>query len=67
VRAHARSSGNVPFLGAEFHDEADVRDLLRYLNIVRYEAALAVITRYSRESGFHRRPSTRSTRSFDAG
>jgi len=33
-------------LGAEFHDEADVRYLLRYLNIDRYEAAIAVITRY---------------------
>ena len=33
-------------LGAEFHDEADVRYLLRYLNIDRYDAALAVITRY---------------------
>jgi len=33
-------------LGAEFHDEADVRYLLRYLNIERYDAALAVITRY---------------------
>jgi hypothetical protein len=33
-------------VGAEFHDEADVRYLLRYLNIDRYDAALAVITRY---------------------
>jgi hypothetical protein len=33
-------------LGAEFHDEADVRYLLRYLNIERYEAALEIITRY---------------------
>jgi hypothetical protein len=33
-------------LGAEFHDEADVRYLLRYLNIDRYETALDVITRY---------------------
>lgn len=33
-------------LGAEFHDEADVRFLLRYLNIDRYDAALEVITRY---------------------
>ena len=33
-------------LGAEFQDEADVRFLLRYLNIDRYEAALEVITRY---------------------
>lgn len=32
--------------GAEFHDESDVRYLLRYLNIDRYETALAVITRY---------------------
>jgi hypothetical protein len=33
-------------LGAEFHDEADVRFLLRYLNIERYDAALAIVTRY---------------------
>jgi hypothetical protein len=33
-------------LGAEFHDEADVRFLLRYLNIERYEDALETITRY---------------------
>lgn len=33
-------------LGAEFHDEADVRFLLRYLNIDRYETAVEVITRY---------------------
>jgi hypothetical protein len=33
-------------LGAEFHDEADVRYLLRYLNIDRYEAAVEIITRY---------------------
>lgn len=33
-------------LGAEFQDEADVRFLLRYLNIERYEAALEVITRF---------------------
>jgi len=33
-------------LGAEFQDEADVRYLLRYLNIERYDAALAVIGRY---------------------
>jgi hypothetical protein len=32
--------------GAEFQDEADVRYLLRYLNIERYDAALEVITRY---------------------
>ena len=33
-------------LGAEFHDEADVRYLLRYLNIERYATALGVIARY---------------------
>ncbi len=33
-------------LGPEFHDEADVRFLLRYLNIERYEAAVELITRY---------------------
>jgi hypothetical protein len=33
-------------LGAEFHDEADVRFLLRLLNIERYDAALEIITRY---------------------
>ncbi len=33
-------------LGPEFHDEDDVRYLLRYLNIERAEDALAVIERY---------------------
>jgi hypothetical protein len=33
-------------IGAEFHDEDDVRYLLRYLNIESYEAALQVITRF---------------------
>jgi hypothetical protein len=33
-------------LGPEFHDEVDVRFLLRYLNIERYEAAVDLITRY---------------------
>lgn len=33
-------------LGGEFQDESDVRFLLRYLNINRYEAALEVITRF---------------------
>ena len=33
-------------LGPEFQDEADVRFLLRYLNINRYDAVLDVITRY---------------------
>lgn len=30
----------------EFHDQADVRFLLRYLNIERYDAAVATMTRY---------------------
>ena len=33
-------------IGAEFHDEADIRFLLRLLDITRYDDALAVITRY---------------------
>ena len=33
-------------LGAEFQDEADVRYLLRYLNVERYEAAVEIVTRY---------------------
>lgn len=33
-------------LGAEFHDENDVRFLLRYLNISAYETAIEVISRY---------------------
>jgi hypothetical protein len=33
-------------LGPEFHDEDDVRFLLRYLNIERYEQAVELITRY---------------------
>jgi hypothetical protein len=33
-------------LGAEFHDEADIRFLLRLLDITRYDDALAVIGRY---------------------
>lgn len=33
-------------IGAEFHDEADVRYLLRHLDIESYERALAVITKY---------------------
>jgi hypothetical protein len=33
-------------LGAEFQDESDVRFLLRYLNIDRYDTAVEVITRY---------------------
>lgn len=33
-------------LGPEFHDEADVRYLLRYLNIETYEQALEIVERY---------------------
>ena len=33
-------------IGAEFHDEDDVRYLLRHLDVRDYEAALAIITRY---------------------
>ena len=33
-------------LGAEFHDEEDVRFLLRYLNLTSYSAALDIVTRY---------------------
>lgn len=33
-------------LGAESHDEDDVRFLLRYLNIEAYDEALAIIARY---------------------
>jgi len=33
-------------LGPEFHDEADVRFLLRYLNVERYDTAVEIITRY---------------------
>ena len=33
-------------LGEEFHDEDDVRFLLRYLNLVDYRAALEILTRY---------------------
>ena len=33
-------------IGAEFHDEDDVRYLLRHLDIRSYEQALAVITNY---------------------
>lgn len=39
-------------IGAEFHDEADVRFLLRYLNIESYEPALAIITRFYPEERF---------------
>ena len=33
-------------IGEEFHDEEDIRYLLRHLGIGEYEKALAVITRY---------------------
>lgn len=33
-------------LGAEFHDEADVRFLLRYLNLTRIEAVHEILARY---------------------
>jgi hypothetical protein len=33
-------------LGLEFHDEADVRYLLRYLNLTSYQAALDTIGRF---------------------
>ena len=33
-------------IGKEFHDESDVRFLLRYLNITKYEKALKTITSY---------------------
>jgi hypothetical protein len=33
-------------IGEEFHDERDVRYLLRYLNIETYDEAIAVITQY---------------------
>lgn len=33
-------------IGAEFHDEADIRYLLRHLNLDSYAQAVAVITRF---------------------
>jgi hypothetical protein len=33
-------------IGEEFHDEEDVRYLLRHLDIGSYEKALSVITKY---------------------
>lgn len=33
-------------IGAEFHDEDDIRYLLRHLNIASYEQAIAVISRF---------------------
>ncbi len=39
-------------IGAEFHDEGDVRFLLRYLNVESYERALEIITRFYPEERF---------------
>lgn len=33
-------------LGEEFHDEDDIRFLLRYLNVHRYDTALEIVGRY---------------------
>lgn len=33
-------------LGEEFHDEADIRFLLRYLNVSDYPRAIEIIARY---------------------
>ena len=33
-------------LGAEFHDEEDIRFLIRYLNLSDYDAVLEIVTRY---------------------
>jgi hypothetical protein len=33
-------------IGAEFHDEDDIRYLLRHLDITRYDGAVAVITQF---------------------
>jgi hypothetical protein len=39
-------------IGEEFHDEDDIRYLLRHLDITTYEAAVEVITRYYPLEGF---------------
>jgi hypothetical protein len=39
-------------IGAGFHDEDDVRFLLRYLNVESYERALEIITRFYPEDRF---------------
>lgn len=39
-------------IGAEFHDEDDVRYLLRYLNIDSYQRALEIITRFYPQDRF---------------
>jgi hypothetical protein len=33
-------------LGAEFHDEADIRFLLRYLNLTSYDETVAILDRF---------------------
>ncbi len=33
-------------IGAEFHDEDDIRYLLRHLNVTRYEQAVEIISRF---------------------
>ena len=33
-------------LGEEFHDEGDIRFLLRYLNISKYQAAIELVAKY---------------------
>lgn len=33
-------------IGAEFHDEEDVRFLLRLLDVLSYDQALAIVTKY---------------------
>jgi hypothetical protein len=45
-------------IGAEFHDEDDIRYLLRHLAIGSYDQAVAVITRFLPLERFRRRPCT---------
>jgi hypothetical protein len=46
IRAEVYLLGGAMRLGAEFHDEADVRFLLRYLNLTRLEAVEQLLARY---------------------
>lgn len=39
-------------IGAEFHDEDDIRYLLRHLDIATYEQAVAIITRFYPQERF---------------
>ena len=39
-------------IGPEFHDEDDIRYLLRFLNLDRYESAVAIISRFYPEERF---------------